>query len=101
MKDEENPWKIGQEHIAPDGTKLIVCEPDRDGSGCYVCSGCWYFNNKKQCPCPNCRGPFVWIDSLWGVIFRTPEQVKRDEEWEKEHQSTYTGWDRDEQTNYW
>lgn len=78
MIKNDNPWELGQEHITPDGTKLIVCQPERDGSGCMVCDGCWYLNNKKQYPCPNCRGPFVWIDSSWGVIFRTMEQVKKD-----------------------
>ncbi len=72
MIKNDNPWELGQEHIAPDGTKLIVCQPERDGSGCMVCDGCWYLNNKKQLPCPSCRGPFVWIDASWGVIFRTP-----------------------------
>lgn len=78
MIKNDNPWELGQEHITPDRTKLIVCQPERDGSGCMVCDGCWYLNNKKQYPCPNCRGPFVWIDSSWGVIFRTMEQVKKD-----------------------
>ena len=103
MIKNNNPWKLGQEHIAPDGTKLIVCQPERDGSGCMVCDGCWYLNNKKQCPCPSCRGPFVWIDASWGVIFRTPEQVKKDEEVAEKERKWWAlhGNDRDEQTNYW
>ena len=102
-ENDKNPWELGQEHIAPDGTKLIVCRPEDDGSGCMVCDGCWYLNNKKQLPCPNCRGPFVWIDYDWGVIFRTPEQEREDKEWEEQKRKWWElhGNDRDEQTNYW
>ncbi len=47
--------------------------------------------------------PFVWIDSSWGVIFRTPKQEREDKKWEEQKRKWWElhGDDRDEQTNYW
>ena len=72
---DENPWTIGQEHTAPDGTKLRVCDCETDGSGCKVCDGCWYLKHSEY-ECPNCRGPFAFIDAIWGVTFQEKDEVR-------------------------
>ena len=98
---EKNPWKLGQEHIAPDGTKLIVCDCERDGSGCKVCDGCWYLRNKQH-KCPECRGPIVFMDYDWGVTFQTKEQIEEDKkrrERERRNYASVAYWDNPK--DYW
>lgn len=76
---KEGPWEIGQVYTTQDGVDLIVSYPETDGSGCMVCDGC-YFRDKEGLKCPNCRGPMVWIDYAWGVIFeKKPIIVKKKE----------------------
>lgn len=77
-KKGNNPYKYGESITLSNGDVVEVQRPGRDGSGCIVCD-----NNKQPCyflhhpnySCPLCRGKFVWIDYIWGVVFIKKNEI--------------------------
>lgn len=79
--------KVGEEYVAQNGQKVILCNCNFGSTGCKGC----YFNLHRELPCPTQNNEsklkdiytkedhLLCKDYLSGrYIFKTPEQMKED-----------------------